>query len=101
MDEYEDPVGEQSAELAKQATETFEEAVHARETGDNFVRTTVILAGVLFLIAVGQRFDVRGVRIGVLGPGRGLPGLRPRAAGVAAYSLSAHRSLKRRRARGA
>ena len=66
MDEYEDPVGEQSAELAKQATETFEEAVHARETGDSFVRTTVILAGVLFLIAVGQRFDVRGVRIGVL-----------------------------------
>jgi len=26
----------------------------------------VILAGVLFLIAVGQRFDVKGVRIGVL-----------------------------------
>jgi hypothetical protein len=66
MDEYEDPLGEQSAELAKQATETFEEAVHARETGDSFVRTTVILAGVLFLIAVGQRFDVRSVRIGVL-----------------------------------
>jgi len=66
MAEYEDTLGEQSAELAKQATETFEEAVHARETGDSFVRTTVILAGVLFLIAVGQRFDVRSVRIGVL-----------------------------------
>jgi hypothetical protein len=66
MPEYEDPELEQSAELSEQATESFEEAVHSRETADNFVRSTVILAGVLFLIAVGQRFDVKGVRIGVL-----------------------------------
>ena len=66
MPQFEDPELEQSVELSAQATEAFEEAVHARETGDDFVRTTVILAGVLFLIAVGQRFDVRGVRIGVL-----------------------------------
>jgi hypothetical protein len=66
MPGYEDPELEQSAELSEQATESFEEAVHSRETADNFVRATVVLAGVLFLIAVGQRFDIKGVRIGVL-----------------------------------
>ena len=45
MPQFEDPELEQSTELSAQATESFEEAVHARETGDDFVRTTVILAG--------------------------------------------------------
>jgi len=40
--------------------------VHDRETSDRFVRLTVILAGVLFLIAIGQRFSIRRVRAGVL-----------------------------------
>jgi hypothetical protein len=63
---YEDPLLAQSDELSERSTEAFEEAVHARETGDDYVRITVVLAGVLFLIAVGQRFSVRGVRIAVL-----------------------------------
>ena len=37
----------------------------SRETGENYVRLTVILAAVLFLIAVGQRFKIRAVRIAV------------------------------------
>jgi hypothetical protein len=40
--------------------------VHARETGDSYVRITVLLAAVLFLVAIGQRFELRGVRVGVL-----------------------------------
>ncbi len=31
------------------------------------MRLTVILAAVLFLVAVGQRFKIRGVRLAVLG----------------------------------
>jgi NO-binding membrane sensor protein with MHYT domain len=34
---------------------------------DKYVRLTVILAAVLFLVAVGQRFKVRRVRLAVLG----------------------------------
>jgi len=66
MPGYDDPLLEESAELSDQATEAFDEAVHARETGDDYVRITVVLAGVLFLIAIGQRFKVRGVRIAVI-----------------------------------
>jgi hypothetical protein len=66
MPEYHNALQEESAELAEQSSASFEEAVHARETGDDYVRITVVLAGVLFLIAVGQRFQVRGVRIAVV-----------------------------------
>ena len=34
-------------------------------TGEKYVRVTVILAAVLFLIAIGQRFKIRGVRYAV------------------------------------
>jgi hypothetical protein len=66
MPGHDDPLLEESAVLSEQATEAFEAAVRARETGDDYVRITVVLAGVLFLIAVGQRFKVRGVRIAVV-----------------------------------
>jgi hypothetical protein len=66
MPQYKDPLAEQSNELAKQSSEAFDTAAHDRENGEKYVRATVILATVLFLIALGQRFDVRGVRIGVL-----------------------------------
>lgn len=66
MPEYHNALADESAELSTQATEAFEEAVHARETGDSYVRITVLLAAVLFLVAVGQRFEVRGVRVAVL-----------------------------------
>ncbi len=36
-----------------------------RVTAEKYVRVTVILAAVLFLIAIGQRFSLRNVRVGV------------------------------------
>ena len=36
--------------------------METRETGEHYVRVTVILADVLFLVAIGQRFTIRGVR---------------------------------------
>ena len=65
MPEYKDPLAEKAALLDEEATKEFEKGVHDREIGESYVRLTVILAAVLFLIAVGQRFRVRAVRIGV------------------------------------
>ena len=41
----------------------FEAGTAARETGERYVRQTVLFATVLFLVAVSQRFRFRGVRI--------------------------------------
>jgi ferric-dicitrate binding protein FerR (iron transport regulator) len=65
MPEYEDPVLEEAEELAAEASHAFDLGVDYRRTGEHYVRVTVILAAVLFLIAIGQRFKIRGVRYAV------------------------------------
>jgi hypothetical protein len=65
MPEYEDPLTEKAAEQNKEASHAFDLGVEYRETGEHYVRITVVLAAVLFLIAIGQRFKVRGVRYSV------------------------------------
>ena len=65
MPEYEDPLKEEAAELGKEASHAFDLGVEYRKTGEHYVRVTVILAAVLFLIAIGQRFKIRGVRYAV------------------------------------
>jgi hypothetical protein len=61
------PAGEaQSAALDKAADERYAEGQHAAETADNYVRTTVILASVLFLVGIGSHFPIRGVRIALI-----------------------------------
>jgi hypothetical protein len=67
MPEYRDPTAEKATELGKEATHAYDLGVEARHRGEQFVRLTVVLAAVLFLIAVGQRFRIRNVRLGVLG----------------------------------
>ena len=52
--------------LNEQANATFEAGTAARSTADQYIRTTVVLASVLFLLALSQRFRLRQVRIGVL-----------------------------------
>lgn len=66
MPEYVNPQIEQGEQLNIQATAEFDEGTHARGIADDYIRTTVVLASVLFLLAIAQRFRVRGVRIGVL-----------------------------------
>jgi hypothetical protein len=63
---YENPQIEKGQEMNAEAREIFDEGTHARETSEQYVRLTVLLATVLFLIALSQRFRVRGVRIGLL-----------------------------------
>ena len=65
MPEYKDPLAEKAVELNKEASHAFDLGVEYRDTGEHYVRITVVLAAVLFLIAIGQRFKVRGVRYSV------------------------------------
>jgi hypothetical protein len=66
MPEYENSLLEEGAALNERATVVFDEGTEARDTSEQYVRLTVLLATVLFLIALSQRFKVRGVRIGLL-----------------------------------
>jgi hypothetical protein len=65
MPEYHDPMTEKANELSKEASHAFDLGVETRVTAERYVRITVVLAAVLFLIAIGQRFKIRGVRYAV------------------------------------
>jgi hypothetical protein len=62
MPQYKDPLAGEAKTLANEATTAFNEGVESRDRGEHYVRLTVILAAVLFLIALGQRFLIRRVR---------------------------------------
>jgi hypothetical protein len=66
MREYRSSKTEEAAKLNKEATNIFEQGNAARERSDEYVRVTVILATVLLLIAISQRFKVRDVRVAML-----------------------------------
>jgi len=66
MPQYRNADAARAARLEAHASEVFEQGAKARETGDKYVRTTVLLATVLFLIAVSQRFALFKVRVGLL-----------------------------------
>lgn len=66
MPEYENHLLEEGARLNDVATRTFEEGTAARHHADKYIRTTVVLATVLFLLALSQRFLIRRVRIAVV-----------------------------------
>jgi hypothetical protein len=66
MPQYE-PTGEAlSRELDQEADALYEEGREAGETADDFVRTTVILASVLFLVGISTHFPLRAVRYGLV-----------------------------------
>jgi hypothetical protein len=66
LPEYHNPQTEQAETLNEQAATLEEAGTEARHTADEWVRATVLFALVLFLVAVGQRFRVRGVRIATI-----------------------------------
>ena len=65
MPQYHNRQLEEARRLNDRASAAFTEGTEARETADTYVRVTVLFALVLFLVAVGQRFRVRIVRVGV------------------------------------
>ena len=67
MPQFKNASAAQAAKLDTEASAAFDAGNHERDVGDEYVRVTVLLAVVLFLIAVSQRFDIRNVRLGILG----------------------------------
>jgi hypothetical protein len=63
MPGYENPELVKAEQLNSDAEAKFEAGTKAGETADRYVRLTVLFALVLFLIAAGQRFKQRPVRI--------------------------------------
>jgi hypothetical protein len=63
MPEYHNAKHEQLLSLNKQATEIADLGTRSGETGDEYVRITVLLATVLLITAIGQRFRFKAVRI--------------------------------------
>ena len=69
MPEYK-PTGEAlSRELDRRADALYEHGQKAAETGDDYVRITVILASVLFLVGISTQFPLRGGRYGLIAVG--------------------------------
>jgi hypothetical protein len=66
MPQYHNPQAEQAEQLNEKAAVAEEAGTEARHTAEEYVRATVLLALVLFLVALGQRFRVRGVRIATI-----------------------------------
>jgi hypothetical protein len=66
MPQYRNAAAERAAALERRASAAFDEGTRAREKGDKYLRNTVLLATVLFLTALAQRFKVESVRIGLL-----------------------------------
>jgi hypothetical protein len=72
MPQYHNPQAEQAERLNEEAAAAEEAGTEARHTAEEYVRATVLFALVLFLVAVSQRFRVRGVRIAALAMAFGL-----------------------------
>ncbi|HEX3229482.1 MAG TPA: hypothetical protein VHQ95_10980, partial [Pyrinomonadaceae bacterium] len=63
MPEYHNAKHEQFLGLNKQAAEIADRGTKSGETGDEYVRITVLLATVLLITAIGQRFRFKTVRL--------------------------------------
>jgi hypothetical protein len=67
LPQYRIPQEAQALALNAQADAYFSEGQSAAATGDKYVRLTVFLAAVLFLVGIGSRFPVRVARYGLVG----------------------------------
>jgi hypothetical protein len=67
MPQYRPPGLALARGLDDKADAAFAEGVSAAENSDRYVRTTVFLATVLFLVGISTQFRVRGVRYALIG----------------------------------
>jgi hypothetical protein len=63
MPDYHNAKHEQFLVLTKQAGDVADQGTKSGETGDQYVRITVLLATVLLITAIGQRFRFKVVRV--------------------------------------
>jgi hypothetical protein len=66
MPQYQNAQAKRAVAKNVQATSAYEAGTAAREKGDKYLRNTVLLATVLFLTALAQKFRFENVRIGLL-----------------------------------
>jgi hypothetical protein len=67
------PAGAAAAKaLDAQADAYYAEGQHAAVTGDKYIRVTVILATILFLVGISSHFPLTGIRIGLVVVGAAL-----------------------------
>jgi hypothetical protein len=69
MPQYQQPGLKEATALDDQATQASAAGSEAAETSDKYVRVTVFLASVLFLIGISTQFSLRGVRYALVGLG--------------------------------
>jgi hypothetical protein len=59
----------ESLKLDKEADHYYDEGQHAGHTADDYIRVTVVLPSVLFLVGISTHFRMRGVRISLIAVG--------------------------------
>ena len=69
MPQYRPPGEADSARLDKKADAYDRQGQKHAQTGDDYVRVTVILASVLFIVGISSHFPLRGVRYGLIAVG--------------------------------
>ena len=67
LPQYRIPQEARGKALTAKADDYFSEGQSAAATADKYVRLTVLLAAVLFLVGIGSRFPVRSARYGLVG----------------------------------
>lgn len=66
MPQYKLPAQAQANALDNEATAKFDSGNQAGLTGDDYVRITVFLAAVLFIVGIGSSFKLHAVRYGLI-----------------------------------
>ena len=69
MPQYKEPALAKAKHLDDEATMAFEDGSTAATRSDDYVRTTVFLASVLFLVGISTRFPIRGGRYALVALG--------------------------------
>jgi hypothetical protein len=72
MPQYHPTGARASRVLDAQADAYYAEGEHAGVTGDRYIRVTVVLASVLFLVGISSQFPLTGIRIGLVCVGAAL-----------------------------
>ena len=66
MPQYKPLSADVASRLDAQADAYYVEGQHAAVTGDRYIRVTVILATVLFIVGISSHFPLRSIRIGLV-----------------------------------
>ena len=69
MPQFKPPGAALARTLDDKADAYYARGENAAQTGDHYIRVTVILASVLFLVGVSTQFPIRGVRYGLIATG--------------------------------